>query len=906
MEQFTSYRDNCGFGLLASIDNKPSHQNVEDAIKALERMMHRGAIAADGKSGDGSGLLFSMPHKFFKKLSAQEDFILPATYAVAMVFYKNESNLEVIKEYCAKNDLKILHIRKVPINTQALGELAKKTLPNIVQIFVAPSSLIATKRFEALLYLTRREIEKALEEDEDFYIPSFSSKTIAYKGLVMPTYIKMFYPDLQDKDFEASFALFHQRFSTNTLPKWKLAQPFRMIAHNGEINSVTANRYNVLAKCEALKSEVFSDEEIQRILPVLEKEASDSKSLDNFFEFLIVNGIDFFKAIRALIPAPWQNAPHMDAQLRAFYEYTSTCFEAWDGPAAVSLTDGRYVGCVLDRNGLRPAKYIITTDNRLIIASEYGILQIPEEKIIERGRLQSGEMIALDLKYGVVLKNEDINDYLKNSNPYTEWLNEHMVYLQEHIDQQPFTNLKEYEVEDLVHKQRFYNITHELIEQVIEPMIKEGKEAVGSMGDDTPLAAFSHHQRSFTDFFKQKFAQVTNPPIDPIREKIVMSLNTGFGEIHNILDEDPEHAVRLKAVSPILVKEKIDVLLSYGDPKHPRYRECFKHKFFSTAFEKDLKASLEALVEEIVTSVKEEGVRIIVLDDRNLSPSKKTIPMAMVVGRLNKRLLEEGVRHLTSTVAITAEVHDSHSAAVMVAYGASAVYPYLLFATVYEKLKKQDLTQYELRNRFKNVINALNGGFLKIMSKMGISTIASYRNSSLFDVIGLSKEVVQDCFPNSACLLGGLGYEDIEERLERYHKKAYEVDIQNRLFPLELGGFYKYIAQSEYHDFNPNTVNQIHTVAVTRSWSEYKKLKQMVDGRGKKFIRDFFELESPRDPIPLQEVEPIEEIFKRFDSAAMSLGSISPEAHECIAEAMNSIGAKSNSGEGGEDESRFG
>ncbi len=905
MDFLTSYKDNCGFGLLASIDNRPSHKNVDDAIKSLERMMHRGAIAADGKSGDGSGLLFSMPHKFFKKVAEQGNFVLPQNYAVAMVFYKNEENLDVFKEYCIKNDLRILHIRHVPINTEALGELAKQTLPQIVQIFVAPNSLIATKRFEALLYLTRREIEKALIEDDDFYIPSFSSKTIAYKGLVMPTYIKTFYPDLQDEDFEASFALFHQRFSTNTLPKWKLAQPFRMIAHNGEINSVTANRYNVLAKCESLKSEVFSDEELQRILPPLEPEASDSKSLDNFFEFLIVNGVEFFKAARALIPAPWQNAPHMDAELRAFYEYTSTCFEAWDGPAAVSLTDGRYIGCVLDRNGLRPAKYIITKDKRLIIASEYGILGVPEENIVERGRLQSGEMIALDLKYGVILKNEDINDYLKNSNPYSEWLNENMVYLQEHIET-PFSNIEEYKIDDIVHKQRYHHITHELIEQVIEPMIKEGKEAVGSMGDDTPMAAFSSKQRNFTDFFKQKFAQVTNPPIDPIREKIVMSLNTGFGEIHNILDEDPDHAIRLKAVSPILIKEKMDVLLSYGDPKHPRYKECFKNKTFSTAFEKGLKEALESLTDEIIHSVKEEGVRIIVLDDRELSPHKKIIPMAMVIGRLNKKLLDAKVRHLVSIVAITGEVHDSHSAAVMVAYGASAVYPYLLFATVYEKLKKQDLTSFELRNKFKNVINALNGGFLKIMSKMGISTIASYRNSALFDVLGLSEEVVSECFSGSACLVPGLTYDDIEERLQEYHKNAYEVDLEKHIFPLDLGGYYKYIDGSEYHDFNPNVVNKIHEVSITGNWEDYKELKGMIEGRGLRFIRDFFEFQSDRKPIALSEVEPVEEIFKRFDSAAMSLGSISPEAHECIAEAMNKIGAKSNSGEGGEDEKRFG
>ncbi len=905
MDFLRSYKDNCGFGLLASIDNTPSHRNVEDAIKSLERMMHRGAIAADGKSGDGSGLLFSMPHRFFQKIATQLGFSLPKLYGVAMVFYKDPKSIEIFKEICAKNDLKILGVREVPVNEEALGELAKETMPNIMQIFVAPHSLIATKRFDALLYLARREIEKALENDEDFYIPSFSSKSIAYKGLVMPTYIKTFYPDLQDEDFEASYALFHQRFSTNTLPKWSLAQPFRMIAHNGEINSINANRYNVYAKCEALKSEVFSKDELDRLLPILEKGASDSKSLDNFFEFLIINGLEFFKAARALIPAPWQNAPHMDANLRAFYEYTSTCFEAWDGPAAVSLTDGRYIGCVLDRNGLRPAKYIVTKDNRLIIASEYGVLDVPEENILERGRLQSGEMIALDLKYGVILKNEDINDYLKNSNPYAKWLNENMVYLQEHIES-PFSDLSEYDIEDVVHKQRFYNITHELVEQVIEPMIKEGKEAVGSMGDDTPMAAFSQKQRAFVDFFKQKFAQVTNPPIDPIREKIVMSLNTGFGEIHNILDENPDHAIRLKSTSPILIKEKLDVLLSYGDEKHPRFKECYRNRLFSTTFQKDLKGSLERLVEDVLKAVKEDGVRIIVLDDRDLSAHKKTIPMAMVIGRLNRVLLQEGVRHLVSTVAITGEVYDSHSAAVLIGYGANAIYPYLLYATVYEKLKKQNLTSFELKNSFKNVVNALNGGFLKIMSKMGISTIASYRSSALFDVLGLSEEIVEECFAPSAPLVPGLGYEDIEKRLDAYHKKAYEIDLTKRLFPLELGGYYKYIDGSEYHDFAPNTVNQIHKVSVTGRWEDFQELKKMVDGRGLRFIRDFFQFSSDKEPISIDDVEPIENIFKRFDSAAMSLGSISPEAHECIAEAMNKIGAQSNSGEGGEDARRFG
>ncbi len=382
MDLLRSFKDNCGFGLLASTNNIPTHQNVEDAIVSLERMMHRGAIAADGKSGDGSGLLFGMPVEFMKKRALEMDIALPDQFAVGMLFMQNEAQKDKIDEICLANDLKVLMYRNVPIDTNALGAQALESLPKIVQVFVSPNSIIATKRFDALLYLSRREIEKEFEDEKDFYIPSFSQGVISYKGLVMPTHIKEFYRDLADKDFKVSFALFHQRFSTNTLPEWRLAQPFRSIAHNGEINSIEANRFNAKAKSSYLKSEIYSKKELNKILPITGGNRSDSASLDNMFEFLIANGMDFFKAARALIPPPWQNAPHMDSHLRAFYEYMSTCFEAWDGPAAVSLTDGRYIGCLIDRNGLRPAKYIITKDDRFIITSEYGVLDISEDNII--------------------------------------------------------------------------------------------------------------------------------------------------------------------------------------------------------------------------------------------------------------------------------------------------------------------------------------------------------------------------------------------------------------------------------------------------------------------------------------------------------------------------------------------
>ncbi|MDM5271945.1 glutamate synthase large subunit [Sulfurovum sp. zt1-1] len=899
---YTSFKDNCGFGLLASIDNIPSHKNLEDAVTALERMMHRGAIAADGKTGDGSGLLLSIPRSFFAQEADKDGVALPETYAVAMVFSRNESNFDVIKSVCANNDLEVIYTRTVPVDTNALGKQALETLPDMKQVFVTPKSAVAKERFDALIYLSRKEIEAALKEDKDFYIPSFSTAVVSYKGLVMPTHIKEFYQDLANENFEISFCLFHQRFSTNTLPQWKLAQPFRMIAHNGEINSVTANRFNVAAKMNAVKSDVFSDDEMSRLMDIIQDGMSDSASLDNFMEFLRVNGVDFFKAARSIIPAPWQNAPHMDSDLRAFYEYASTCFEPWDGPAAVSMTDGRYIGCVLDRNGLRPSKYIKTTDNRLLISSEYGVLELPEEEIVERGRLQSGEMMGIDLKFGKVLYNEDINEYIKAGHPYNKWLGENMSYLQEHV---PNTQLeKSYsEPKEMEAKQRYFNYTLELIREVIKPMIEEGKEPTASMGDDAPIAAFSKEQRNFTDFFKQKFAQVTNPPIDPIREKTVMSLNTGFGEVRNVLSDDAEHAKRLKTVLPVMSAESFHILQEFGDENNAKYDAAYKTGHYETTFTHDLKASLDALIEQIIIDVRDNGVRTIILDDRGLAANNKVMPILMVVGRLNQTLLERKLRHLTSVVAATGEVFDPHSAACLIAYGAAAIFPYLLYYTVETLVEEEG---EELAATFKVVRKAIGGGLLKIMSKMGISTVSSYRNSKLFDAIGLSEEIIEECFKGTRGLLKGLGYSDIEERLNSNHQRAFTDAFEGERHVLYKGGFYKYRKGEEFHDFSKTTISAIQKAAETGSKEDYAEVKKLVNERHEKFIRDFFEFTSDRTPISIDEVEPLSEIFKRFSTAAMSMGSISQEAHETLAVAMNTIGGKSNSGEGGEDEARYG
>jgi glutamate synthase (NADPH/NADH) large chain len=909
MKQFANpaeqFKDNCGFGLLASLRNEPSHQLLEDAIHALSRMMHRGAIAADGKTGDGCGLLCSMPVQFMRKIALAEDVYLPENFAVATLFLTEANRQQkLFADACEKNDLQVVLFRDVPINEEALGEYARELLPGMVQAFVIPRELIATKRFEALLYLTRREVEKSLVQDPGFYITNFSRTLVSYKGLVMPNYLQQLYPDLADPDFATSLVLFHQRFSTNTLPQWRLAQPFRNLAHNGEINSIRANRFNAVAKSAGMKSPIFSDEELERALPILQPGASDSASLDNMFEFLLINGVDFFKAARMLIPPARHNVAHMPASLRSFYEYTSAAWEPWDGPAAVSLTNGRYVACLLDRNGLRPAKYVVTTDDRLLLTSEYGVLGTAPEKIRERGRLQSGEMIAADLQQGTIFKTKDIDNYLMDSNPYSEWLNDSTYYLQEFIEHQ-FEEQEALHVDDLTRLQRYHNISHETVEKIIKPMLREGKEPTGSMGDDTPQAAFSDVQRKFSDFFRQKFAQVTNPPIDPYREKVVMSTTIGIGEVGNPLIETVDRGRRLKSISPILSRDIFDALLSFGNPENERYEDCYKHQRFTTGFDKNLQQSLESLCEQALAAIRENGVRVIILDDRCLNKENKLIPMAMAIGYLNQRLLEEKLRHLVSMVAVSGEVTDAHDASVLIANGAIAVYPWLLYATALNTLERLKASHREARVGLNNVYEALTKGILKVMSKMGISTVTSYRNSALFDIIGLSEELTNRCFPAAAALLPGLGFGEIEERIRTIHHNVFHKPALTPFYPLEFGSSLNDNPGGEYHDFNSKVITTIHHFAENRTRNDYLKFRDLISGRGFRFVRDFLEFKSDRQPISIDEVEPVEAITRRFDSAAMSLGSISPEAHEALAEAMNKLGGCSNSGEGGESPERI-
>lgn len=908
-ELIHAFRDSCGCGVLSHIHAKPSRSITEDSLEALSRMIHRGAIAADGKSGDGCGILLAMPDAFMRKIAKQHKFDLPEKYAVGTIFFTEQEQKIKFEDLLEQYDLKLLFYRKVPIHKDSLGKLAIQTLPDITHAFIVPNSPMATQDFEKYLYLVRRIAEREIKGEKEFYIASLSPYVISYKGLIKPDLLKDFYDDLQQPDFCTSFAMFHQRFSTNTLPRWSLAQPFRTLAHNGEINSIKGNRFNAEVNAEHIESSVFSPQEVQKILPILSNNASDSGSVDNMFEFLIANGIDFFKAMSFMFPPAWQNLPKQDAKIRAFYEYNTANFEAWDGPAALNFTDGRYLATLMDRNGLRPAKYVITKDDRFLIASEFGVMDVEEENIAVQGKLNGGEIIAVDTKKGKILFNDEIRDYLKNSQPYGKWIDQHQDFLVEHYEEN-FRDLSDCQLDDLLIQQRFHNYTHEVVESIIAPMTEMGKEQTGSMGDDTPLACFSQVQRNFTDFFRQKFAQVTNPPIDPLREKMIMSLSVTLGPRGKFLQEVPENARGIRLNSPILSKEKYDAIKKLCALDFSQQESFYKEETFSTCFSSNLQSSLHSLAKKVAASVKKDGTNIVFLDDRGLSKAQKPMPMPMVVGYLNHYLLANKLRRKVSLVAISGEVMDAHSCAVLIAFGATAVYPYLLYASTLSiaerKHKKSSASLFKLqRNALKNTNKALNAGLLKIMSKMGICAIDSYQHSALFDIIGLSNEIVSDCFKNASSFLSGLTYQDIESRIEAYHQAAFQIDELFNQYQLEVGSYYAYKPKGEFHDYAPAVSMGIRKFASSLATEDFAQVQTRINSRGLRMIRDFYALKSLQPLISVEEVEPAENIMWRYNSAAMSLGSISPEAHEAIAEAMNRIGGMSNSGEGGEDKKRY-
>ena len=889
-------RDNCGFGLIAHMDGQPSHWLLETAISALARLTHRGAVAADGKSGDGCGLLIKPPVAFMRRAAAAAGVEVAERFATGCVFLSRDAGMRghaqsVLEEALAHYEVPAAGWRDVPVDTSACGEQALATLPAIAQVFVNTPDDMAESEFERRLFMARRRAEKALDGvDEAFYIPSLSARVLSYKGLVMPENLPVFYKDLRDPTLETSLAVFHQRFSTNTLPQWRLAQPFRYLAHNGEINTIQGNRNWAMARAYRFSTPLLPD--IEAIQPLVNLTGSDSSSLDNMLDVLITGGMDIFRALRLLMPPAWQNVETMDADLRAFYEFHSQHIEPWDGPAGIVLTDGRHAACALDRNGLRPARWVITEDRHITLASEVGVWDYDPEQVVEKGRLKPGEMLAADTETGELLLPETIDERLKNRAPYKRWLAEHSRDV-------PSVGTPDGGPESRIDGrldtyQKQFGVTFEERDIVTRALAQGGQEAVGSMGDDTPMPVLSKQVRPLFDNFRQQFAQVTNPAIDPLREQIVMSLETVFGPEKNLFEEVEDHARRLVLDSPILSDGKFRGLTEAHEADDRVHRIALDYPA-----EGSLEAAIRAIRDEAAEAVR-NGATLLVLSDRALDRGRVPVHALLAIGAVHHHLVRTGLRCDTNLVVETGTARNSHECAVLIGYGATAVYPYLAFEVVEDQLRTGEIKGAELPDLLRNYRKGLNKGLYKILSKMGISTITSYRGAQLFEIVGLSDAVVDLCFTGTTSRIQGADFADLEADQRSLHEQAWRASV-----PLAQGGLLKYVHGGEYHAYNPDVVAALQEAAYTGDYAHYQRYAETVNTRPVAAMRDLFQVRD-RTAIPLEEVEPLENIIRRFDSAGMSLGAISPEAHEALSIAMNRLGGRSNSGEGGEDAHRFG
>ena len=889
-------QDSCGFGLIAQIDNQPSHTLVRNAIGSLACMTHRGAIAADGLSGDGCGLLFKKPDAFLRAVAAEAGFALGELYAAGLVFLSRDATPQAharatLKAALEAQGLVVAGLRRVPTDPSVCGESALESLPHIEQVFVNAPADISDDHFERKLYIARRQAEKALEAaDPVFYLPTLSSRVISYKGLVMPEKLPVFYPDLNDARFASSLVVFHQRFSTNTWPQWRLAQPFRYLAHNGEINTVQGNRNWSRAREQKFSSPLIPD--MDAVRPIVGTKGSDSMSLDNMVEGLVMGGAGLFRALRLVIPPAWQNVEAMDADIRAFYQYNSMHMEPWDGPAGVVLTDGRYAVCALDRNGLRPARWVLTKDRILTIASEVGVWPIDPANVEKKGRVKPGQMVAADLATGRLLMSEDIDNELKGRNPYRDWLKASAIKLELSASQD--ADMAVMDAPSLLVHQKLFNVSFEEREQLLRVLAEDGAEAIGSMGDDTPMAVLSQKVRSPFDYLRQQFAQVTNPPIDPIREAIVMSLNTAFGPERNLFEESPEHAHRVEVHTPLLSKEAFDQLLNLNDPAFATCTLDLHYDPVATVLE----GALRTLTARAIDAVK-AGKVILVLSDCNVARDRMPIHALLATGAVHHALIDAGLRCNANIVVETGTVRDPHHYACLIGYGATAVYPYLAYQVIGEFVRTGEIKP-SLDKALANFRKGMDKGLYKVLSKMGISLVASYRGAQLFEAVGLHEDVVELCLKGTVSRISGANFGDLETDQMALHRAAF-----NPLKPLSAGGLLKFMFGEEFHAYNPDVVQQLQKAVKTGDYAEYKKYSALVNNRPVAMIRDLMELKAAT-PIPLDEVEPLDVILKRFDSAGMSLGALSPEAHEALAEGMNRIGGRSNSGEGGEDPKRYG
>lgn len=907
--------DSCGIGLVANLNNIKSHDIVEKALSMLVTMEHRGGCGCDINSGDGAGVLLQKPHKFFVKEASKNGFELPAdydAYGVGQVFFpmdegKRTACKTILEEVIAKFNFTILGYRTINKDNATLGEAPRLTEPKIQQIFVARPETMSAEDFERKLFVIRnytshRVSNELSELEDDFYIASFSYKTIIYKGQLNTAQVKAYFSDLSDENVESALAVIHSRFSTNTFPKWKLAQPFRYIAHNGEINTVRGNINWMTAREAILKTTKFTEEEINMVLPLCDHANSDSASLDNAIEMLVLSGRSLPHVMMMVVPEAWQEFPEMEEHKKAFYSYYAHIMEPWDGPASLSFTDGKIVGATLDRNGLRPSRYCIQDDGTVILASETGVLPVDPAKVIERGRLQPGKIFVCDLEKGKIISDDELKKDICSQQPYGEWLKGNETFLKDLPE--PSNGIADMDEETLLNRQQAFGYTSEDLKVVITDLSKKGIEPLGSMGIDAALPILSQQTQHLSHYFKQLFAQVTNPPIDPIREKMVMSLYSYIGSSQNILDETPEHCAKIRIATPVLTNKELAKLKAIT-------KEGYKSEVIDILFEAThktgvLEAAVDAICEKAIAAVK-AGTNILILSDRKVDSKNAPIPSVLATGAIHHALIRAKLRTKTSIVLESGDVRETHHVATVIGYGAHAVNPYLAFESI-RGLKKSGLlkSKHPIEKLEDNFIKGVGYGLRKIFSKMGISTLQSYHGAQIFEALGISTPVIEKCFAGTAARIEGLSFDGIAKEALVKHEFAFPKEGEEKVNKLEVGGIYQWKRRGEYHLFNPTTIHYLQHSSRTNNYQIYKKYAREINDQTQKAatLRGLLDFQD-KAPIPLAEVESAENIFKRFATGAMSFGSISHEAHSTLAIAMNRIGGKSNSGEGGEDPIRF-
>jgi len=902
--------DNCGAGFICSLKGKKSNDIIHKALEILDKLEHRGAVSSDGKTGDGAGILIDIPHQFFLD---QCNFSIPkaGTYAAGNVFLPKKENqrnycISVFEENIKKQGLKVLGWRDVPVNRAIPGRIAGETEPFVKQIFVGKENEEQNDfNFNLKLFIARKVTEHTilnskLSESKFFYVPSLSTKIIIFKGLLMPNDIKLYFTDLMDARVVTRLALVHQRFSTNTFPTWDLAQPFRYMCHNGEINTLRGNIMRMRSREALLESDLFG-EEIKNILPIILPGKSDSASMDMVVELLLMTGRSLPEVMMMLVPEAWEKNLEMSEAKRAFYEYNSCLMEPWDGPASIPFTDGSYIGAVLDRNGLRPSRYSVTKDGYVIMSSETGVLDIAPENIEQHGRLEPGKMFLVDMEAGRIVNDEEIKEKIARKYPYKKWLDANLV----HLKNIPYNDCPLFLNEATLEKRKaVFGYTLEDINTIILPMGQHAKEPIGSMGTDTPIAVLSERPQLLYNYFKQLFAQVTNPPLDGIREELITDISLTLGSDYNIFDITELNCRKLKIQNPVISKEDLDKIKNYD--ASPDYKVVSIAMLYNIdRGHNGLEDALENILKEAGKAI-DDGANIIILSDRNSDKDRAPIPALLACSFVNSGLQRLGKRSKLSIIIESAEPREVHHFALLFGFGASAINPYLVNEIIAEQIEEHDITEFTFDEAIKNYNKAIGKGVLKVMNKIGISTLNSYRSSQLFECIGINTKVVDKYFPNTPTRIQGIGLYEIEKEIAKRHKKAYQDQHVAANLDLEIGGEYRWRRDGEKHMFNPISIAKLQKSVRNNEPDTYKEFAAMVNEQSKNLmtIRGLFEF-SNYDPIPIEEVEPWTEIVKRFKTGAMSYGSISKEAHENLAIAMNRIGGKSNSGEGGEDAERF-